>query len=73
MKEIRFIDLAVDGVKDLAPYQAGKPIAELERELGITGTPSFLINGQPLVGGQPNEVFAQIIEDAAAAAGSATS
>ena len=30
--------------------------------LGVTGTPSFLINGQPLVGAQPFEIFEQIIE-----------
>lgn len=48
MKEIRFIDLAVDGVKDLAPYQAGKPIAELERELGITGIIKLASNENPI-------------------------
>ncbi len=31
-------------------------------ELGVTGTPSFIINGQTLVGAQPFEAFAQIIE-----------
>jgi len=30
--------------------------------LGVTGTPSFLINGRPLVGAQPFEVFQQAIE-----------
>lgn len=34
---------------------------------GITGTPSFLINGTPVVGAQPTEVFEQVIEEAAAA------
>jgi len=32
------------------------------RSSGITGTPSFLINGQLLVGAQPFEAFQQIIE-----------
>jgi protein-disulfide isomerase len=32
------------------------------QSLGVTGTPSFLINGQPLVGAQPFEVFQQVIE-----------
>ncbi len=32
---------------------------------GIQGTPSFTINGQPLVGAQPVETFARAIEAAA--------
>lgn len=30
--------------------------------LGVRGTPAFLVNGQPLVGAQPFEVFQQAIE-----------
>ena len=30
--------------------------------LGVRGTPAFLVNGQPLAGAQPFEVFEQIIE-----------
>ena len=30
--------------------------------LGVTGTPTFFVNGIPLVGAQPLEVFAQIID-----------
>ena len=30
--------------------------------LGITGTPTFFINGIPLVGAQPLQVFAQVID-----------
>ena len=33
---MQFINIANEGVKTLAPYQAGKPIEELERELGIS-------------------------------------
>ncbi len=33
------------------------------RALGITGTPTFFINGRPLVGAQPLDVFVQIIEE----------
>jgi len=33
------------------------------RELGITGTPSFFINGRPMVGAQPLEVFVAIVEE----------
>ncbi|MDP3968870.1 MAG: thioredoxin domain-containing protein [Nocardioides sp.] len=36
------------------------------RQIGVTGTPSFVINGTPVVGAQPLEVFEQVIEDAAA-------
>lgn len=33
------------------------------RQLGVQSTPTFLINGQPVVGAQPFEVFQQVIED----------
>jgi protein-disulfide isomerase len=42
-----------DEVEADAMYAAG---------LGITGTPTFFINGIPLVGAQPLEVFIEIIE-----------
>ncbi len=42
-----------DEVESDATYAAG---------LGITGTPTFFINGIPLVGAQPLEVFIEIIE-----------
>ncbi|MFW9998168.1 MAG: DsbA family protein, partial [Candidatus Odinarchaeota archaeon] len=29
---------------------------------GVSGTPAFFINGQPLVGAQPYEAFVQVIE-----------
>ena len=32
------------------------------QDAGIQGTPSFTINGQPLVGAQPVESFARVIE-----------
>jgi protein-disulfide isomerase len=38
------------------------------RALGITGTPTFLINGQPLVGAHPVENFRTVIDDALARA-----
>ena len=31
--------------------------------LGVSGTPAFFINGRPLVGAQPFEVFARVIDD----------
>ena len=35
--------------------------------LGITGTPTFFINGRILVGAQPLEAFAKIIDEELAA------
>lgn len=37
--------------------------------LGMTGTPTFLINGQRIVGAQPFDVFATTIEEALGAVG----
>jgi len=42
--------------------------AEEARQLGVTGTPSFILNGVPIVGAQPTEVFVDAIESALAAA-----
>jgi histidinol-phosphate aminotransferase len=41
-------DLAVTGVRQLVPYVAGKPIEELERELGLTGIIKLASNENPL-------------------------
>jgi histidinol-phosphate aminotransferase len=40
--------LAVPGVQKLTPYQPGKPIEELERELGITESVKLASNENPL-------------------------
>ncbi|MFC1465072.1 MAG: DsbA family protein [Candidatus Brachytrichaceae bacterium NZ_4S206] len=37
--------------------------AEEGQRLGVSGTPSFLINGRPLVGAQPYEAFKAMIEE----------
>ena len=37
--------------------------------IGVTGTPAFVINGVPVIGAQPTEVFEQTIERAAEEAG----
>lgn len=42
-----FIHIANEGVKTLAPYQAGKPIEELERELGIRNIVKLASNENP--------------------------
>ncbi len=40
--------LALQGVQDLVPYKAGKPIDELERELGLTEIVKLASNENPL-------------------------
>ena len=46
---MQYINVANQGVKSLSPYQAGKPIEELERELGITDIVKLASNENPLV------------------------
>ena len=43
-----FIELATKGVKHLTPYQPGKPVEELERELGISDSIKLASNENPL-------------------------
>lgn len=43
-----FIKLANPGITGLSPYQPGKPVEELERELGITGAIKLASNENPL-------------------------
>lgn len=62
---------------DRATFEASLNSAEQQEEmvndqeegvaLGVAGTPSFLVNGIPIRGAQPTEVFIRAIEDAAAA------
>ncbi|MGI9304120.1 MAG: histidinol-phosphate transaminase [Gammaproteobacteria bacterium] len=49
--------LATSGVRELHPYQPGKPIEELERELGISNTLKLASNENPL-GPSPKAVAA---------------
>ncbi|MGH7917729.1 MAG: thioredoxin domain-containing protein [Candidatus Binataceae bacterium] len=55
---------------DHGTYEAGirKDMAEGTR-LGVTGTPTFFINGRELVGAQPPSAFDDIIKDELAQAG----
>jgi len=43
-----YIALATEGVKGLHPYQPGKPVEELERELGLTDIVKLASNENPL-------------------------
>lgn len=38
------------------------------QSIGVTGTPAFLINGEPIIGAQPTSTFVAAVEKAAAAA-----
>ncbi|MGN6302980.1 MAG: DsbA family protein [Angustibacter sp.] len=37
------------------------------QRIGVTGTPAFLVNGEPIIGAQPTEAFVQAIQYAASA------
>ena len=52
-----FLDLATPGVRGLKPYQPGKPVAELEREYGVTDIVKLASNENPL-GPSPRAVAA---------------
>ena len=43
-----FLELATPGVQQLTPYQPGKPVEELERELGISDSIKLASNENPL-------------------------
>ena len=43
-----FLSLAAPGIASLTPYLPGKPISELERELGICGSVKLASNENPL-------------------------
>ena len=54
---IDFCDLAPSYISAIAPYQPGKPIAELERELGISGAVKLASNENPR-GASPKAIAA---------------
>ncbi|MCZ6561102.1 MAG: histidinol-phosphate transaminase [Gammaproteobacteria bacterium] len=56
------IDLAAPGVREINPYQPGKPIDELEREYGISNSIKLASNENPL--GPGAEVLAAIAKAA---------
>ena len=48
MNKNTFLDHAASGIANLKPYLPGKPISELERELGITDSVKLASNENPL-------------------------
>ena len=68
-------DLGLDTdafARDLASAATVEAVARDFAEgqgLGISGTPAFLVNGVPIMGAQPTEVFEETIEAALDAAG----
>ena len=53
--------------KDMDRPELAEAVQRDAREgqsIGVTGTPAFIINGQPVIGAQPSEVFEKAIEDA---------
>lgn len=73
LTEARLRDLAVQvDLPDLEAFMAGMVSSRFDeaiqadlqqaQRLGISGTPSFVINGHPVVGAQPTEVFVEFIE-----------
>ncbi len=57
MVEMNYSELAPSYIRAIAPYQPGKPISELERELGITNIVKLASNENPL-GASPAAVAA---------------
>jgi protein-disulfide isomerase len=53
-------DQCLDSGKDAGLVHADQ---EAGQGYGVSGTPAFFINGRPLVGAQPFDAFAQVIDD----------
>ncbi|KIZ14030.1 DsbA family protein [Streptomyces natalensis] len=79
LAEGKLVDLArQSGVPDLEKFRTDMSSAAAKRalkrdqdegyQIGVQSTPSFLINGRPVSGAQPTDVFAQAVKDAAARA-----
>lgn len=70
---VLYLELAAELGMDQAAFEqcitSGQFVDEVTgdfdaaRKLGVTGTPTFFINGRPMVGAQPLEVFVAIVEE----------
>lgn len=61
-------DFAAD-MADKATHDAVRTDFEQGQAIGVSATPSFIVNGRPFTGAQPLEAFAKVIELAAVEAG----
>ncbi|WP_179410278.1 thioredoxin domain-containing protein [Microbacterium esteraromaticum] len=52
-------DMASEEVKQIVAERAHEA-----RTIGVTGTPSFLLDGRPIVGAQPTDIFIDAVENA---------
>jgi protein-disulfide isomerase len=69
--------LGLDAGKFNACFDKGSPDSTIKADLaqgqalGVTGTPTFFVNGREIVGAQPPEKFSEVIDDELAAGGKA--
>ena len=62
-------ELGLDMLRFRAALDTGAGRAQIAqdvadaRALGVTGTPTFFVNGRPVHGAQPLEVFAQVVDE----------
>jgi protein-disulfide isomerase len=71
-KEIGLDTTAFDTCRTAGKYKTSVLASNQEgTKLGITGTPTFFINGRMLVGSQPYEAFVRVIDEELALAASA--
>ena len=74
--ELHAVQLGLDltAFRAALDSHAGKPRVDadlaLARQLGVRGTPSFFIDGRPVLGAQPLAAFKQIVDDELARADS---
>ncbi len=74
--ELRAVELGLDlrAFRGALDTHAGKTRVDedlaLGRQLGVRGTPTFFIDGRPVMGAQPTAAFKQIIDDELARADS---
>jgi protein-disulfide isomerase len=68
--------VALDMASFDACFSSGKYQAAVQKDvdqgkrLSVTGTPTFFVNGRPLIGAQPLDAFARVIDDEVARASS---
>ncbi|MEN3124056.1 thioredoxin domain-containing protein [Janibacter sp. LM] len=63
------VDRFRDDLNSVEAEQAVQDDFAEGQAIGVTGTPAFIINGVPVIGAQPTEVFEHTIEKAAEEAG----